>query len=149
MRILEHAKVVVKNRDFGLVFLHLPIPHHPFIYDRFKNAMSSRPDRNYEDNLALTDRTLGELRREMEGAGLWEDTTVIVTSDHWWRTPIDGKIDKRIPFIIKLARQNAGMTYEAKFNTVLTSRIVTALLKGEVTTADTAVKWLERNRSSE
>jgi hypothetical protein len=149
LQILEHAKVVVKNRDFGLVFLHLPIPHHPFIYDRFKNALSSRPDRNYEDNLALTDRTLGELRREMEGAGLWEDTTVIVTSDHWWRTPIDGKIDKRIPFIIKLARQNAGMTYEAKFNTVLTSRIVTALLKGEVTTADTAVKWLERNRSSE
>lgn len=149
LRILEQAKLVVKNRDFGLTLLHLPIPHHPFIYDRSQHALSSRPDRNYEDNLVLADRTLGELRRELEAAGLWEDTTVIVTSDHWWRTPADGRIDKRIPFIVKLAGQNAGIKYDAELNTVLTSHFIMAVLEGKVTNPDSAVRWLDQNRTSE
>lgn len=149
LRIFEQAKLVVKNKDYGLTLLHLPIPHHPFIYDRFQNALSSRPDRTYEDNLALTDRTLGEIRSEMEVAGLWEDTTVIVTADHWWRTPPDGKIDERIPFIVRLAGQKAGITYDARFNTVLTSRFIMALLEGKVTNPDSAVRWLDQNRPSE
>jgi hypothetical protein len=148
LHILEQAKMASRKREFGLTLLHFPIPHHPFIYDRSRNALSSDPDRTYEDNLVLTDRTLGEMRREMESAGLWEAATIIVTSDHWWRTPADGKIDKRIPFILKLAGQKQGMTYDAAFNTVLTSRLIQALLKGELSTPESVVHWLDQNRAS-
>jgi hypothetical protein len=148
LRILEQAKMASHKREFGLTLLHFPIPHHPFIYDRSRNALSSNPDRTYEDNLVLTDRTLGEMRREMEAAGLWETTTIIVTSDHWWRTPPDGKIDKRVPFILKLAGQKHGMTYDAPFNTVLTSRLIQAILKGEQSTPESVARWLDQNRAS-
>lgn len=38
--------------------------------------------RLYDGNLRWADREVGELRREMERAGLWDDTAVIVTADH-------------------------------------------------------------------
>ena len=148
LRILEQAKMASRKREFGLILLHFPIPHHPFIYDRSLTALSSNPDRTYEDNLALTDRTLGEVRREMEVAGLWETTTIIVTSDHWWRSPPDGKIDKRVPFILKLAGQKQGMTYDAAFNTVLTSGLIQAILMGEVSAPGSVAQWLDQNRTS-
>lgn len=148
LRILERAKMASHKSEFGLTLLHFPIPHHPFIYDRARNALSSNPDRTYEDNLVLTDRTLGEMRREMEAAGLWEDTTVLVTSDHGWRSPPDGKIDKRVPFILKLARQKQGVTYDAAFNTALTSQLIQAILNGALSTPESVVRWLDQNRSS-
>jgi hypothetical protein len=143
LRILEQAKIVARKGEYGLTLFHFPIPHHPFIYDRSRNALSSNPDRTYDDNLVLADRTLGELRREMEAAGLWEDTTLIVTSDHWWRTPNDGKIDQRVPFILKLAGQNEGVKYEGAFNSVVTSQLIKAVLNAELSTS-ASVALLQR-----
>jgi hypothetical protein len=133
LRILEQAKLVARKGEYGLTLLHFPIPHHPFIYDRSRNALSSDPDRAYEDNLVLADRTLGEIRREMETAGLWENTTIIVTSDHPWRTPKDGKVDARVPFILKLARQNTGVTHDDVFNSALTAQLIHAILNQDLT----------------
>lgn len=144
--VMERATVVAKDKGFGLTLLHFPVPHHPFIYDRSQGALSSRPDNTYEGNLVLTDRTLGELRREMEAAGLWDASAVIVSSDHWWRSPPDGKIEKRVPFIMKLPGQTAGTVYDAEFNTVLTPGLIKAILAGEVTTPESAAAWLDRNR---
>lgn len=146
--IMERSRKIVSSREFGLTLLHFPIPHHPFIYDRDQNALSSRPDNDYADNLALTDKTLGEMRRELESAGLWDETTVIVTADHWWRTSPDGKVDKHIPFIVKLAGQKEGKTYTTAFNTIITSKFIMAVLNGEVTNPDAAMQWLNQNLSS-
>ncbi|HWT03630.1 MAG TPA: sulfatase-like hydrolase/transferase [Pyrinomonadaceae bacterium] len=144
--VMERATGVARDKGFGLTLLHFPVPHHPFIYDRSRGALSSRPDNTYEGNLVLTDRVLGELRREMEAAGLWEGTTVIVSSDHWWRSPPDGKIDRRVPFIVKLPGQQAGTTYDEEFNTVLTRGLIRAILGGDVTSPEDAAAWLDRNR---
>jgi arylsulfatase A-like enzyme len=38
--------------------------------------------RLYDANLAYADREIGRLRRDLEQAGLWEQTVVIVTADH-------------------------------------------------------------------
>lgn len=141
--ILEHAKKVVGQREYGLTLLHFPIPHHPFIYDRSRNALSSSPDRKYEDNLVLADWTLGELRRQMEAAGLWQDTAIIVTSDHCWRTPPDRKIDQRVPFLLKVAQQKEGATYDGPFNSVITSELIHALLKSQLS-APACVALIDR-----
>jgi hypothetical protein len=147
VKIMERARAVAKERGFGLTLLHFPIPHHPFIYDAARGALSARTENTYADNLVLTDRTLGELRRELEAAGLWEETAVIVTSDHWWRSPPDGLIDKHVPFIVKLRGQKEGATYETSFNTVLTRGLILAVLRGEVADPPGLMRWLDQNRS--
>ncbi|HEV3468905.1 MAG TPA: alkaline phosphatase family protein [Pyrinomonadaceae bacterium] len=145
--IMERAREAVKERGFGLTLLHFPIPHHPFIYDRARGSLSARTVNEYADNLALTDRTLGKLRRDMEEAGLWDETVVIVSSDHWWRHPPDRRVDKRVPFIVKLRGQKEGATYAPSFNTVLTRRLILAVLRGEVADAPGLIAWLDRNRT--
>ena len=73
---VEEAKKMVANRGLGLVLVHLPVPHGPFIYDRVAARFNLGGKRTYLDNLALADCTLGMLRRAMEDAGVWEDSVV-------------------------------------------------------------------------
>ncbi len=80
----------------------------------------------------------------------WESTTIIVSSDHWLRKALwryEGETDHRIPFMLKLAGQKKGVTYEKPFNTVLTRDLVLAILRGEITSIDEVVTWLDKNRS--
>lgn len=161
-RILEDAKKAALDPSLGLIFVHLPVPHPPGIYDRQKEVFELDGESSYLDNLQLADHALGDLRRVMEDAGIWEDTIVLVTSDHWWRCDIwgpgymwtrkDGEViagdkDHRVPFVLKLARQREGVTYDGEFNNVLTHDLLLSLLKNEVSSPDSVTKWLDRNRS--
>ena len=133
--------------SLDLVFLHLPVPHAPYLYDR---ATSSFPKRylgvgSYLDNLALADIYLHDLRDAMIAAALWDETTVLVTADHPDRTSVtvDGKQDPRVPFILKLAGQTTAATYESLLPTIVTRRMLEAILNGEIQKPEEAVKWLE------
>jgi hypothetical protein len=162
--LLEASKNLATDSSAALVLLHLPVPHPPGIFDRAKGELSDEDDRSYVDNLVLADRTLGALRRALEETGLWESTTVLASSDHWWRVPNiwekeeslwtrgdaaawDGRVDHRVPFILKLAGQSAGKTYGAPFNAVLSQDLIMAVLRGEIIDADAASAWLDRHRS--
>lgn len=68
-------------------------PVAPETLDRWMEAVNRRERRPtadelallhqlYEGNLALADSELGWLRRELEAAGLWDHTAVLVTADH-------------------------------------------------------------------
>jgi hypothetical protein len=115
------------------------------------------------DNLALADRTLGDVRKAMEKAGLWDRSIVLVSSDHplrpyeWnyrptWTaedqqvTPA-GKESPLIPFLLKLPGESRGVSFKPAFNTVLTQDLLLAALQGKITTPKAAVSWLERNRN--
>jgi arylsulfatase A-like enzyme len=151
------------DRNPGLTFIHLPVPHPPYIYDRQRKTFDINGQREYSDNLALADHALGELRETLERAGLWDKTTIIVSSDHWWRTdfwkPVknfwsDGdalnqpaQIDHRIPLIVHVAGQKMGMTYEPPLNTVLTHDLVLELLKKGITKPEEIKDWFDRNRT--
>ena len=160
--LLSRAEGVVANREFGLTFIHLPVPHPPYIYDRAKGELRDAAGGSYLDNLALADRTLGELRRAMERAGTWEQTTVVVSSDHWmrsdyWRvrpfwtaedtSTFDERVGHRVPFIVKLAGQKSGATYDAPFNTVLTHDLVLEVLGGRIKDAAELTAWLDAHRT--
>ncbi len=151
------------DTDMGLVMVHWPIPHPPNIYDRVNNRISVERGQSYLDNLELVDRTLGGIRQALEAKGLWDSTTVLVTSDHWWRTTywkdhstwtavdeatLEDTLDRRVPFILKMAgTKEPGISYESPFNTVLTHDLLLSVLRGEVTDTKSAAAWLERNRS--
>jgi hypothetical protein len=69
----------------------------------------------------------------------------VVTADHWWRLaePVNGQQDQRVPFMIKLAGQKAGMEYQKSFNTVLTRQLLIEVLRGNLTTPSDVVAWLD------
>lgn len=142
----------VTNSPAALTLLHLPGPHHPGIYDakreRFTLWKYSR-SREYLENLVLTDKLFGELRRAMEQSGTWTNTWLIVTSDHWWREAAhhDGKIDHRVPFIIKAAGQNQSAVYDKRFDTVVTYHLLLSILKGVLTSAAELPHWLDTYRT--
>ena len=112
---MREASRLVVDRDLGFILVHLPIPHAPHAYDRKTGTftLGNSPIAGYIDSLALLDRSVGELRRAMENAGVWDSTTVLFTSDHGYRDAeaLDGKSDSRIPYILKLASQKDGVKY--------------------------------------
>jgi len=148
---MREASRIVVDRDLGLILVHLPIPHAPHAYDRKTGTftLGNSPIAGYIDSLALLDRSVGELRRAMENAGVWDSTTVLFTSDHGYRDSeaLDGKTDSRIPYILKLASQKDGVKYTQEFNTVLTADLLLDVLRGEIGDAASAVAWLDRNRT--
>jgi hypothetical protein len=98
------AAIAASDSTLDLVFIHLPVPHMPAIYDRRTQRFVVAIGRyDYTDNLALADRVLGEIHGAMRRAGQWERTAVVVTSDHPFRgkAPVGSVVDKRVPFIYK------------------------------------------------
>jgi hypothetical protein len=149
---LNKARSVVKDGRYGLVFLHLPGPHYPGIYNPGKGTFtltSFSRTRGYFQNLQLTDKTMGILRRDMEQDGLWDRTWVIISADHWWREArdYDGRLDHRVPFILKAPGKNPPMIYGAFLDTVVTQDLVLAILRKEISTLPDAVAWLDTHKA--
>jgi hypothetical protein len=155
-RMIEGSKAVLAYPDFDLIFIHLPFPHLPGQFNRQSNNFGT--DSDFLDNLALTDKVLGEFRQTMENNNLWDNSTVIVSSDHQWRLnryqftstdknfPITQGIEHpNIPFILKLKGQTESVIYDKPFNTVITHDLILAIIKGEVSTAKDVQKWLDEN----
>ena len=155
---LAESKRLAINPKIDLTFIHLPLPHFPYVYNSLEKKFSG--GKSYRDNLVLSDVVLGEIRQAMENAGVWDDSTVIISSDHQWRiqsggtyfksflTKDDYKIsngieDKRVPFIVKLKNQKTAIEYEKPFNTIITHDLILALMKGEVSTPEDLKIWLD------
>jgi hypothetical protein len=160
--VLETAKRLVVDPDMGLMLLHWQVPHSPNIYKRDTDEFQVTGESSYLDNLRLVDRTLGELRRVMEESGMWENTHVLLTSDHWWRSSIwrvlgpwtnedadtlKSDDDHRVPFMLKLAGQKHSITYDSVFNNVLTHDLILALLGSGLSSPNSVVRWLDEHRS--
>jgi arylsulfatase A-like enzyme len=160
-RTLREAKSSATDPNIGISLIHWPVPHLPVIYDRETDEFKWTERSNYLDNLALVDRTVGEIRAESEAKGLWDDTVVVITSDHparrsKWGEKFDTldeqqaavvgrKTDPRVPFLLKLRGQKDGVVYEPAFNTVLTADILLAILRGEISSVDSLKSWLDQH----
>jgi arylsulfatase A-like enzyme len=143
----DASRSVVTNQDFGLVFLHLPIPHKPGIYqpeEKKLTFLGVSGRRGYLGNLLLADHVLGVLRRDMELARIWDSTWVIVSSDHWWRQSMGntGTIDHRVPFIVK-APDAHSIEYGTAFNTLVSRDLILAIFKGDLATQNQLPPWLD------
>jgi Sulfatase len=157
---LEHALNTVARRDLNLIFLHWLVPHLPGIYDRKLNALHTSAS-NYFDNLELVDRVLGQIRRKLENAGFWDNTTLIITGDHplrpsvWAHRPIwtseeaqlcAKRKDPRVPLLIKLPHQHNALTYAAPLNTVLIHNLLIRWMQGVHPTLENVRAFLDQAR---
>jgi membrane-anchored protein YejM (alkaline phosphatase superfamily) len=86
--LLEHTHNVLEGDQADFIFLHLPIPHPPAIWDRLNDRLESKCGNSYVDNLALADHTLGDIVATLQRSPRWKDTTVVVQGDHSWRTKL-------------------------------------------------------------
>jgi hypothetical protein len=158
---MDDAKAATVDPAVDLAFVHLPVPHPPGVFKRSTGEFTVDRDASYLDSLELADHALGELRGLLERRGLWANTTVIVSSDHGYRTFLwkgtlpeeataaDRHADYRVPFLVKLAGQNDGVAYDDQLSTVVTRDLVLALLRGDVSTRSELVAWLDRHRATE
>jgi hypothetical protein len=134
-----------------LVFLHLPVPHLPPVWDRSTSSFTlvSLGASGYFDNLALADRVLADLRRSIAAAGLTERTTLVVTSDHPWRGgPIAGVAPgDRVPFIVHMP-DGGAREWEDRVETVRLRALASGLLAGEIRTTADLARWLAKHRGN-
>jgi hypothetical protein len=151
--VLRTARRYVADEQTGLVFCHISVPHLPGMAKEFQGNIPDTPQEcaeQYLSNLMQADGVFGELRGLMESAGLWDRTTLIITSDHWLRDTkgFDHEVDHRAPLLIRMAGQAQPQTYSKPVNTLLLSRFCLATLRGEIKTPDELTKWMDANKDS-
>ena len=155
--IMSHTQALIDDERIRFVFLHLPIPHPPSIFDRQRHLV--RPGGSYLDNLVLADDTLGVLMREIDATSAASETTVIVSSDHSWRTAIwrkkegwsaeddrtsGGQFDDRPVLMIHFPGQAFKEDVTAAVPELLEHDIVTDMLRGEIRDGEDFDAYLAR-----
>ncbi|MGA3267576.1 MAG: sulfatase-like hydrolase/transferase [Verrucomicrobiota bacterium] len=152
---LQVSLSVVTNASYGLTLLHLPAPHKPGVYLADKDQLTFWPRLSkvagYFNNLVLADREFGKLRRAMETSGEWDNTWIILSSDHAWSESnlYDHKLDPRVPFIVHAPGANDPIAYANPFNTVLTDALILAILQKQVTNHQDVANWLDAHRPAQ
>ncbi|NIU06132.1 MAG: sulfatase-like hydrolase/transferase, partial [Gammaproteobacteria bacterium] len=149
------AKALAADRELDFVFLHVAHSHDPAVFDAETRTFSSwrhiaktvqQGPARYFDGAVLADLFVAELIETMEAAGSWSSTTLILTTDHPWRSSprYDGEKDRRVPFIVKFAGKRRGLEFSQPFDSIITKALVLALLDGEIDGAQDLAGWIRR-----
>jgi hypothetical protein len=151
---------LLRDRSYGFVLLHLPVPHPLGIYDRRTGKFTTTGYSSYIDNLALTDKCLAGIRKTLEQTGQWDSSTVVIMGDHSWRTkqvwkpqhawkPEDeiashgGQYDPRPVYIVKLPNQTAAARVDTPFHTVNTRSLFDAIMAHRIATPADLATWAQ------
>jgi hypothetical protein len=143
--IMAHAQTLIDDNGLRFVFLHIPVPHAPAIYDRRLHRL--RPSGTYLDSLVLADDTLGTLLQELVVSGSSDRTTVIVSSDHSWRIYLPkhsepwsdeeehasgGRFDDRPVLLVHFPDQKSGEEIHAGLSEMLEHDMIAGMLHGQI-----------------
>jgi hypothetical protein len=144
--LLQRGRMIAADPTIGLALIHLEVPHPPAISHGCRIAPGDPVPGSYLDSVVLADCILGELRRGMEQAGVWDRTAIIVSADHGWRTNIwRGSPDwtpgeevfsaldtSGVPFLVKLPGQTSASCWDRPFDTIVTRAVIGKILAGEL-----------------
>lgn len=145
----RHTLDELSRDQADMIFLHLPVPHSPNIWSRMEDNYTTFCDSSYLDNLALADRTLGEIMAKLQASPRWKDTTVIVEGDHSWRTYLwdwtpawteqddaasRNGYDPRPAMLIHLAGQSPAAIHSARWSLLNIHAVVEQVLHGQPVT---------------
>lgn len=121
MKINQHIENsvlgILGDSEIDFVFAHFMMPHTPNIYDRKKKSYDPfKFGLTYLDNLQLTDDVLGRIIDQLKRMGIWDTSTLIVSSDHHWRMRPDMYADSppNLPLLIKLPGQSTQHPVSSK-----------------------------------
>ncbi|MGA3226972.1 MAG: sulfatase-like hydrolase/transferase [Acidobacteriaceae bacterium] len=141
LAIMPQAEALIRDEGIRFVFIHLPVPHPPSIYNRAHRKATG----SYIDSLALADQSLAALMTTLRGTASVATTTVIVCSDHSWRVPMwrstywtkedeaasQGRFDPRPVLMIHFPGQQTEREVTAPFEQIRIHEIIQHLLRGQ------------------
>jgi hypothetical protein len=130
------AKIGVADLSSRLVFVHYPVPHEPVIFDRGLGSLSPTDGDDYLDNQILADNTLGELRSALEASNLWNDTAMVVLSDH---APKNQPGNRHPILMVKPAGSSASIQVAEEVPLARAFQLILGLLRGTTVTAEDVV----------
>jgi hypothetical protein len=146
----------ITDPRLNLTFVHVSVPHLPGIYDPSKDAISDDRNNTYLGNLRLVDRTVGDIRKALEKAGMWDTSTILLTGDHPLRT-YKGAYQERhpsqrgltqhsqVPYLLRMPGESQGVVYDTPINTIVTKDLLIAILNRQVATPRQIATWLDRH----
>ena len=152
--VMDAAREAILAQRIRFLFIHLPSPHPPGIYDRRRHVLASSG--NYLDNLALADEGMGELMNAVRATSAAGNTTVLLTSDHSWRVMTwrkqpawtaeeervtGGRFDPRPVLMVHLPADHQQQSVTQPVDALLLHQVLEALLRGQVHTPEELVTW--------
>ena len=147
----EKLRSAASDPDVDFLFAHVMLPHPPFIRHyktgewRYFDEAASRI--HYFGNMQAMDEMIGEIRAGMEETGLWEDTVILLSSDHGY-TLSDfpeyvPESDPRVPFILKLPGGKSPFKSDKRFMTTSVRILLEALFAGVEVKPETVEQYLD------
>ena len=146
--VMSYAKELIQDSRIRFVFIHLPRPHPPGIYDRVQQSIGDHG--TYLDNLVLADQSLAALQDVIQSTPAAANTTLIISSDHSWRTYMwkgtpawsaeamritqGGKFDPRPVLIVHLPGEDGPQIIAKPVNLLFAHNLLEALLRGQIHT---------------
>ncbi len=161
-RSMAHSRALIDDTGLRFVFLHLPAPHPPGIYDRQHHVL--RPGGNYLDNLVLADDTLSVLTKEIDASPAAARTILVVTSDHSWRVPLwrpledwtdeeerasSGKFDDRPVLLVHFPGQESSRAISTALPEMLEHDIIAGMLLGQIENPEELDAFLMRQDNTQ
>jgi hypothetical protein len=160
MDLEARSQELLRDRSYGFVLLHLPVPHPWGIYDRHTGKFTTASSSSYTDNLALADKCLAGIRQTLEQTGQWDSSTVVVMGDHGWRTKQEwktssfwthedevashgGQYDPRPAYLVKLPNQTTAGRVDTPYQTVNTRKLFDAIMAHQINTPADLTAWAQ------
>jgi hypothetical protein len=153
--LIKASEDLLSDENMDFILIHLPVPHPPGIYRRSTGRLV--PGGSYIDNLALSDKTLGELQADIDKTASASQTAVILSSDHSWRVPMwrnaigwtaederasQGRFDTRPVLMVHLPGQAQPVTVTKPFPAIEEHDLIENLLRSSYT-AQELDRWIQ------
>ena len=155
--LIAPAIALVRDEQIGFVFLHLPVPHPPAVYDR--STQQLKKGGSYLDNLTLADHYLGQLLQAVSSTTQAARTTLVLCSDHSWRVPMwrnsaiwtnederasNGFFDSRPVLMVHFPEQTKGIVIDQPENSLILHAILQGMLSGTISDQPQLTAWIAR-----
>jgi hypothetical protein len=151
---------LLRDRSYGFVLLHLPLPHPQGIYDRSTGKFTIADSFSYIDNLALADKCLAGILQTLKQTGQLDSSTIVLMGDHSWRTKLEwkhlpgwtredelashgGQYDPRPVYLVKLPNQTTSARIDTPYQTVNTRKLFDALMAHQINTPADLATWAQ------
>jgi hypothetical protein len=136
---------LLARNDQAVLFVHYNVPHYPAAYAQRTLGLPPTPDDavSYAQNLQLVDRIIGQVVQQTMrslSTAPGQELLLILTSDHWHRTP-SMHAARRIPFLAWHAGESNAVTLSQPISTLHTADLVVDFLAGRVTTQAQVARW--------
>jgi hypothetical protein len=149
-RLVENAVQTIRSGASSFVYVHLPVPHMP-----------APIGMTYEDSYLEADRILGRILDTLKEKKRFEDSTILVTSDHslreFWHTlpsldPVSERVlsarnPRAVPLLLKLPGIHQPVTYQERCSAVAAYDICTNAMAGRLNQNSDVLAILRANSS--